>query len=109
MQNLGLALAFVFAVAAPHAAHAKKKHPVKHAKHGKRAKPAKKARAQRPVREVPPPKIEPDDSLASAVAEQQARPDPVMTSAIPAMANEPLSMDNQVLDDEVPGSRQKKR
>jgi len=108
MRNLGLALALSVMMLAPHAVEAKKHPPHKRARSTRAAKAAKRAAVKSlPKRE--------SDELASAVAEKRAVEKPVMTASAPAPAraaepveaNAPLNMSNQVLDEEVPGSKKR--
>ncbi len=107
MRNLGLALLFFAMVAAPHAVHAKK-HPA-HKKQARSAKHAKPVRARETHQTMP---IERDD-LSAAVASNRASPKPTPTAAAAppqeaAPSNAPMTMTNQDLDGEVPGSRKRK-
>jgi hypothetical protein len=109
MRNLGLALVLIASVTAPHAAVAKK-HVAKRARSSKATKKARTGRAR--ATGVRPSN---DDALASAIAEHKREEKPVMTSTVappPAAearpSNAPMTMENQILDDEVPGSRKRK-
>src|SRR3954452_8235193 len=100
MRNLGLALVLIGSVTAPHAALAKK-----HAQHKKprAAHKTKKQQTVAPARH--------DEALIDAVAAHQREEKPVMTSTVvapPAAPNAPLTMTNQIVDEEVPGSRKRK-
>jgi hypothetical protein len=103
MRNLGLALLFGAMIIAPHAVHAKKHVAKKPSKTGKRSAPSTTRAAAH---------VAPSDNLAHAVSEKRAAPQPVMTSssavAAPAPANAPMNMQNQDLDEEVPGAKHKK-
>ena len=106
MRNLGLALVLIGSITAPHAAQAKKQ-PI--AKRGRAVKPSKQKKTKA-TREAPEP--DHDQALADAVAKQKSEPRPVMTSTVapspaPVAANPPVNMSNQVLDDEVPGTKKK--
>jgi hypothetical protein len=124
MRNLGLALALSVMMLAPHAVEAKKHAPHKRPRSTRAAKAARRARVKSlPGRET--------DELVSAVAAKRAQKRPIMTSAaVPAQpsaplpvasgaiasastaapleANAPFSMSNQILDEEVPGSKKHK-
>ena len=107
MRNLGLALVFAALALAPHDAMAKKgrKHPKPRALKMMK-KPAKRAAHRGPVR------IRDDDALATAVVERK-RSEPAQLTAVvpspaPVEANAPVNMSNQVLDDEVPGTKKKR-
>jgi hypothetical protein len=110
MRNLGLALALSVMMLAPHAVEAKK-HVAPH-KRGRAHRPAPLKLKRASTKSLP---ARESDELASAVAQKRAQPKPVMTAAAPAPtpaaapveANAPLNMSNQVLDDEVPGSRKR--
>jgi hypothetical protein len=112
MRNLGLALVFMMMVAAPHAVHAKKRSGGKHAK-ARHTKSLKHKKPVRHARATPPRRLEADDDLATAVAAKKSAPRTVMTSsiapsAVAPISNEPVSMTNQELDDEVPGAKHKR-
>jgi hypothetical protein len=68
-------------------------------------KPGKRAAHRGPVR------VRDDDALATAVVERERSEPPQLTAVVPAAApvesNAPVNMSNQVLDDEVPGSKRR--
>jgi hypothetical protein len=104
MRNLGLALLFASFALAPHVAEGKKaRKQAKPRAMKAMKKPAKRAAQRGPVRLQ-------DDELASAVV-QHKKSEPTMTASTPAAApveaNAPVNMQNQVIDDEVPGSKKK--
>lgn len=111
MRNLGLALVFMMMVAAPHAVHAKKKGGGKHGK-ARHAKTLKQKKGVRHARATPPRRLEAkDDDLTTAVIAKRSEPRTMTTMAptpVAVSANEPVSMTNQVMDDEVPGAKSKK-
>jgi hypothetical protein len=116
MRNLGLALLLAATIAAPHAAFAKKHV----AKRGRSAKAQRHKHSSHARGAAITPSA--SDALAKEVVKQ--REEPVLAAAAPlnvntnanvsaktsepVAPNQPMSMSNQTLDEEVPGSKRKK-